>query len=329
MAISIQSHKDNDEQKCFYSTSRRVSRIELIVGMMTFVLLALLADKIGSSQRNVSSVTQADLRDIEYTVNHLQNTLNRDTTKHATMISELNDKIFRLQQHLSQSSGKITHDTEQVSSTRTSTLSSTASKQASRETYHKSYISILSETYQESPQTKVAKLGIKPGRKLSVFDMAAKKNTTHSRRCDERPLLSPRNHLSDFVHDERIATLIEMIHTLSHVEEVNNIYTPQYKAACWILFDDELEMSTADYYFLQRYVLAVLVSSFYPNKPIRLPKNICDHEIVICNNDGFIISIVMREYEMIKLGMAVLFFDQYFILLTFLLFPLPRIENTT
>ena len=303
MEISTQSHNDNNDNndsKSIHSTSKRVTRIELIVGMIAFVLLALLADKIRSSERSVSSVTQADLRDIEYTVSYLQNTLNRDTTKHASMISELNDKIFHIQQHLSQISKKKTRDTETVTPSRTLALFNTASKQASRETYHKSYISMLSEAYQAAPQTNTANLGKKTERKLSVFDMAAKNDTTSLRRCDERPLLSPTNHLSNFVYDERIVPLIEMIHTLSHVEEVNNIYTPQYKAACWILFDDELEMSTADYFFLQRYVLAVLVSSFYPNEPIQLPKDICDHEIATCNDDRLITSIALRECEMIR-----------------------------
>ena len=291
MATSTKSNHPNhdDELKCIHNMSKRVIRIELIVGMIVFVVLALLADKIGSSERRISSVTQADLRDIEYTVSYLQETLNRDASKHASMISELNDKIFHLQRHLSQiSEKKKTKDTETVTFTKALARSRT----------------------QEAPQTNAANLGKKAERKLSIFDVASKNDTTSSRRCDERPLLSPANHLGNFVYDERIVPLIEMIYTLSNVEEVNNIYTSQYKAACWILFDDELQMSTANYYFLQRYVLALLVSSLYPNKPIELPKNTCDHEIANCNDGGFITEITMSEFEILKSG-VIFFFQQY------------------
>ena len=69
MNESIQSNSDDDEQKCVHNTSKRVTRIELIVAFILFALLALVSDKI------LFNSMKTDLHDFEDAISALQNAM--------------------------------------------------------------------------------------------------------------------------------------------------------------------------------------------------------------------------------------------------------------
>ena len=113
--------------------------------------------------------------------------------------------------------------------------------------------------------------------------------------CHLLPRLSPYNILSNFQFDERVAKTMDLINSLSSVALVTEDTSPQYKAACWMIYDDVLKMSPEDKGFIERYSMAVFL--FATGQPVAslLPKNICDLDEVACDNEGFITEIQYCE----------------------------------
>ena len=91
MQESTASHPAHLEKRCSHYTSKRITRLELIVGIMSFALLALLCDKIRSSPQydTTTFVTKADINDREDNISSLQ-----DSVK----IEDLHDRIIQIQQ---------------------------------------------------------------------------------------------------------------------------------------------------------------------------------------------------------------------------------------
>ena len=300
-ASSNQLHQDHGDHKCGRSTFTRINRVEIIVAVMAVVLLALVADKIRSNPPNDSFVTKADLRDIEQTISSLKNDTafvtnknDRELAKHASLLSELNDKVVQFQQlpaHSAKSKPKTRTKRKPkpkqpeilASPTQKPSHAAILMKEPLRELHFNHHIPKLSENKFHSLQN---------NRKLesSIFNQS-----DNHHRCEELPILSPSNHLNDFTYDERVDRTLAVIRTLSSTESLNNHDSPQYKAACWILFDDILEISTTDGLFIERYVLAVLLYSTFQSEQTLLSMNTCDHEVVTCDNNGHISGIDLSE----------------------------------
>ena len=344
MNESIQSNSDDDEQKCVQNTSKRVTRIELIVAFILFALLALVSDKILFNSMNDRFVIKTDLHDFEDAISALQNAMdsvacktNRDITNHASLISELNDKIVQMKviatagqhdiehiitqpQHTASTkdigTNKHDHDTakyvsmisdlqDQISQIQDHLLQSSERKAKNTENINvvsvdkippgtltlESHNPKLSEKYEVSSQTNYFE------RKLqnSNFD-----------RCEENPILSPTNHLNHFEYDERIDRILGVLHSLSSLELLSYPHTPQYKAACWIIFDDMSEMQVINELFIQRYIMAVFLYTMNPDEQDLLPLNTCDHQIVTCNGDDKITKVELSKYHMIDVDTAYL-----------------------
>ena len=142
------SYPDHDEQRYIRTTSKQITRIELIVGIMTVVLVAFVCDKIWTNPQNNTFVTKAapgdiedvissfpypaahnedlhdritqiqrktkaDLRDMEHAITDLQNAIHtidavtnnisHESAEHASMISDLKDKIAQILKYKLQS----------------------------------------------------------------------------------------------------------------------------------------------------------------------------------------------------------------------------------
>lgn len=74
--------------------------------------------------------------------------------------------------------------------------------------------------------------------------------------CDSKPGLSTNLKNSDMLYDIKAQTLLG-ISILSHSNKLQDVESPQYKAACWVLFDDPYQyVSTAQKRILQQHRIA-------------------------------------------------------------------------
>ena len=115
--------------------------------------------------------------------------------------------------------------------------------------------------------------------------------------CFTKPILNPINGISGNIYNERVSKLLEIFASLSSHGAIHNDNTPQYKAACYILFDDINEMRVENELTFERYILYLFLIS---TKVLRfgdpLPPNFCDFDGVGCNDDGYIIELIFRKY---------------------------------
>ena len=120
------------------------------------------------------------------------------------------------------------------------------------------------------------------------------------RKCHQLPILSPANHLNNFVYDDRIADILNIIHGLSSLELLSDVYSHQYKAACWLIHDDTLKISSISQYLIERYAVAVSLYATNQDAEVLLDgTSVChyDESKVKCNDEGRVISIEWRKFD--------------------------------
>lgn len=117
------------------------------------------------------------------------------------------------------------------------------------------------------------------------------------RHCHEHPLLSSMNHINDFHYDDRIEKIMNVIQMISSVDTLKNFETPQSMAACWVIFDDVIQMSWDDEMTIQRYIVAVLLYSTNQNAETMMldTRNVCDLDGIKCNSERNVLNIEMGE----------------------------------
>jgi len=116
--------------------------------------------------------------------------------------------------------------------------------------------------------------------------------------CDALPFLSPINSINNFQYDERVDRIMNQILAMSSKELLEDHHTPQYKTACWILFDDKLQMEPTNHLFIQRYVLSLIIFSNQNKKTTQLiPLEICDFSRFVCNSERQVTKIFLSEYD--------------------------------
>ena len=114
-------------------------------------------------------------------------------------------------------------------------------------------------------------------------------------RCRFNPLVSPINELTNFSFDDRISRVLNVIQALSNVQDINTRGSPQYKATCYILFDDLLQIEAEDRLLAQRYALAVFLFSTFQHTEVLLPLDMClDHNFE-CSLEGDISHVNMGK----------------------------------
>ena len=85
-----------------------------------------------------------------------------------------------------------------------------------------------------------------------------------------------------------------------------NIYTPQYKAACRLSYDDGTKASTEDELTLERYALGVLLCSTNQEAEMMLLGDSCALDGIECDSMGHVVEIDWGEYALIVLMICVL-----------------------
>ena len=108
--------------------------------------------------------------------------------------------------------------------------------------------------------------------------------------CYNNPYLEPFNSITGNTdYDERIAELLNMLYTVSSYDDIHNIETPQYKAACYILYDDDAQMTIYNKVVVERYSLYLfLLSTKWLKHQRAIPNNFCDLDVVECKDDHII-----------------------------------------
>jgi len=110
--------------------------------------------------------------------------------------------------------------------------------------------------------------------------------------CDSAPVLSAQNPFQNYTYDESIAKILGILKAFSPVELFRNPHTAQYKAACWIIFDDEMKLTASDTMLVERYSLAVFLFHFERFEEFSA-KSFCEYDErrIKCNSLGEIIGL--------------------------------------
>ena len=143
-------------------------------------------------------------------------------------------------------------------------------------------------------ETKLTGVDNEPTRRLNQEQSSVSENSFERGLCRERPLLSPLNHLNNFQYNDRVEKIINILHTISTPASLNNFESTQYKAACWLLFDDDVNSSSHDEHMVQRYIMAVFLYATNQNVEM-LQVDVCHTKGIGCNDQGQIISITLGE----------------------------------
>jgi len=114
----------------------------------------------------------------------------------------------------------------------------------------------------------------------------------HEEICPLTPILAPLNSFNGHIFDETISRKLDLIYSLSSFDDVHNPSTSQYKAACWMIYDDTHQNDVLNNNWIERYVFSVLLYAM--NEVVQiLPKHICDYDKtrVECDTTGQIKAI--------------------------------------
>jgi len=128
-------------------------------------------------------------------------------------------------------------------------------------------------------------------RTANHFFFIAVDGTGREKTCHQLPILSPINKISTFEFDERVGRALNVIHALSSMESIYEKNSIQYRATCFMLYDDARSIRAEDRELVQRYALAVLLFGINEDAEVQLGMDTCANEHFYCNRDGFITMI--------------------------------------
>jgi len=114
---------------------------------------------------------------------------------------------------------------------------------------------------------------------------------SRERLCVQEPIIAPINTLSQFAFDSRVSQILNVVQAHSKLENIFAQGTVEYRATCFILYDDALKISAEDPRLPERYVLAVFLYATGQLPEIQLPLNPCLNDRLQCDDGGFITAI--------------------------------------
>jgi len=114
---------------------------------------------------------------------------------------------------------------------------------------------------------------------------------SRERLCLQEPIIAPINTLSQFAFDSRVSQILNVVQAHSKLENIFAQGTVEYRATCFLLYDDALKISAEDPRLPERYVLAVFLYATGQLPEIQLPLNPCLNDRLQCDDGGFITAI--------------------------------------
>jgi len=111
------------------------------------------------------------------------------------------------------------------------------------------------------------------------------------KKCHQNPILHS---------TERGKDIISTISYISKMMDLQNIATPEYQAACWLIYDDARDLDSTTPHLLQRYIIALMYYStkgwtWNNNWGYLGAKSECDWAGIKCN-DGQVIEIELCKH---------------------------------
>ena len=183
--------------------------------------------------------------------------------------------------------------------------SSSRLKESLRETSYKIHSDLKSRLFNRKVKHSQSKLvssyNDSKNRKLQFNDTAAfeldKNNLSTKRICDQNPLLFPSNHINNFTYDDKLEQLMILINTISSSNLLHQYDSPQYKAACHLMFEDSNEDVIQIDLLIERYVMLVFLYSTTLYDESVFPSNVCDVVGIECDSmSRNIIAIQLGKY---------------------------------
>ena len=143
----------------------------------------------------------------------------------------------------------------------------------------------------------------------SIFSIAESESDVLSdmSRCAQLPILSPIDPFDNFTFDAKLDQKLTLFRALSDVESLNDYHSPQYKAACFLLFEDTEDSDATvieNQVLMERYAFLVFWHTLHPNSKtdsnqvqldldldLDLGTSPCDLDYIVCNEQQHIIQI--------------------------------------
>ena len=125
--------------------------------------------------------------------------------------------------------------------------------------------------------------------------------------CNSGTILSPINFENNFQWDEKLDRILTIVKSISSADSLLNVDTPQYKATCWLMFQ-EVDNIKADATLVQTYIMIVFYFSAVtvtrqdsdPDLKMLLPDRVCSLSSFQCKN-GKLIGIDFGKYVHISI----------------------------
>ena len=110
----------------------------------------------------------------------------------------------------------------------------------------------------------------------------------HELQCLKEPILTPSDPSEPNMIDVEIANKFYIFESLTSTERLQNTKSPQYRAACLLLYDDRVAPSDEVDYLIERYTLTLfLFATGQEDEILKLfGRETCD--VMQCNNEGYI-----------------------------------------
>ena len=124
-------------------------------------------------------------------------------------------------------------------------------------------------------------------RKLQVNDTSSviKNNIVLPKRiCEQKPLLLPFNHINNYKYDDKVKQILYLVNAITSPDLLVRYDSPQYKAACYLMFEDMYENMIKVDLLAERYVILVLLYSTHWYDEIVFPSNTCDFVGIECDS---------------------------------------------
>jgi len=103
------------------------------------------------------------------------------------------------------------------------------------------------------------------------------------RMCHQQPILTAINDFSRYSFDNRVFQILHVLQAISSLENIVSPEKAQYKAACFVLYDDTNNVAAEDPFLRQRYTLALFLFATNEAPELELPKNPCLSDEYSCN----------------------------------------------
>jgi len=115
--------------------------------------------------------------------------------------------------------------------------------------------------------------------------------------CESGTILSPINRKNSFQFDEKVSNILTIVNSISSPDDLLHVETPQYKATCWLIFQ-QVDEIIVDASLIQTYVMLVF---FFSTDLLRedsakglteaLPDRVCLQSSIQCNNESHVIGL--------------------------------------